>query len=193
MKKNTNFLMTKIIATLGPATDSIEKILELIEAGVRVFRINFSHGSFSDYDKLILNIREAEKQSGQFVGILGDLSGPKIRVGKVIAQGVSLKNGQKIKFLKEDIIGGGEGLEDSFSTTYPQFIDEVKKGERVLLDDGNIQLKCIEKQGSGSKAKLLCEVVEGNLLTTAKGINLPDSELSLPSLTQRIMNVSTMQ
>ena len=183
--KRKDFLMTKIIATLGPATDSLEKILELIDAGVRVFRINFSHGKFSDYDKLIINIRKAEEQSGYFVGILGDLSGPKIRVGKVIPEGVLLKNGQKIKFLKEEIIGGGEGFEDSFSTTYPQFIDEVKEGERILLDDGNIQLKCIEKQGIGEKAKLLCEVVEGNLLTTAKGINLPDSELSLPSLTEK--------
>ncbi|PLX13424.1 MAG: pyruvate kinase, partial [Marinilabiliales bacterium] len=183
--KKTDFLMTKIIATLGPATDSLEKILELIKAGVRVFRINFSHGSFNDYDKLIDNIRNAEEKSGQFVGILGDLSGPKIRVGKVIPEGVTLKNGQELKFVKKEIIGGSFGFEHSFSTTYPQFIDEVKEGERILLDDGNIQLKCIAKKGLGGDALLLCEVVEGNLLTTAKGINLPDSELSLPSLTEK--------
>ena len=92
----TEFLMTKIIATLGPATESFEKITELIDAGVRVFRINFSHGAFADYDKLIDNIRSAEKHSGNFVGILGDLSGPKIRTGEVISKGVMLENGQHL-------------------------------------------------------------------------------------------------
>ncbi|MAZ93119.1 MAG: pyruvate kinase [Bacteroidales bacterium] len=181
----TEFLMTKIIATLGPATESFEKITELIDAGVRVFRINFSHGAFADYDKLIDNIRSAEKHSGNFVGILGDLSGPKIRTGEVISKGVMLENGQQVKFIKKNVVGGSSGCENLFSTTYPPFIDEVKKGEKILLDDGNIELKCIKKGGEGDESFLLCEVVEGNLLTTAKGINLPDSELSLPSITEK--------
>jgi pyruvate kinase len=183
--KKKHFLMTKIVATLGPATDSVDIILTLIEAGARVFRVNFSHGSFSDYDKLIDNIREAESKSGKFVGILGDLSGPKIRTGNVIPGGVMLKKGQEIKFVKKEIIGGSEGNEQCFSTTYPQFIDEVKTKEKILLDDGNIELVCIEKNGTGEDTSLLCRVVEGNLLTTAKGINLPDSELSLPSMTEK--------
>ncbi len=177
--------MTKIVATLGPATNTVDEILKLIEAGARVFRINFSHGSFSDYDRLIDNIRKAEKQSGRFVGILGDLSGPKIRTGKVIPEGVMLKNGQEIKFVTNDIVGGSKGFENSFSTTYPQFIDEVKKGEKILLDDGNIELRCIDSMIDGDGTCLLCKVVEGNLLTTGKGINLPDTELSLPSMTEK--------
>jgi len=80
---STDFLMTKIIATLGPATNNVGMIRKLIDAGVRVFRINFSHGSFDDFDNMINNIRKAEKASGAFVAVLGDLSGPKIRVGKV--------------------------------------------------------------------------------------------------------------
>jgi pyruvate kinase len=177
--------MTKIIATLGPSTESLEKIIELIEAGVRVFRINFSHGSFEEYDMLVENIREAEKQTAVYVAILGDLSGPKIRFGKVIPNGINLQKGDEIRFVKKQVIGGSPGNEHVFSTTYPQFINEVKPDEKILIDDGNIELKCIEKTGSGKEMGMVCKVVVGNLLTSAKGINLPDSELSLPSLTEK--------
>jgi pyruvate kinase len=185
MTNANTFLMTKIIATLGPATESLEQITKLIEAGVRVFRINFSHGLFEEYDKLIANIKQAEKNTCTYVAILGDLSGPKIRVGKVIPGGVMLEKGMEIKFVKEPVLGGSPGNEFSFSTTYPQIIEEVDLGERVLLDDGNIELKCLKKQKSGKNPFLLCEVVEGNLLTSSKGINLPESILSLPSLTEK--------
>lgn len=151
---STDFLMTKIIATLGPATNDAITIGRLIEAGVRVFRINFSHGSFDDFDKMIDNIRKAEKVTQTFVAILGDLSGPKIRVGKVIDTGMLLKKGQEVRFIKDTIIGGENG-KNIFSTTYPAFIDEVRPGERVLLDDGNIALKCVHRKGSGEKAYLL--------------------------------------
>ena len=181
---SADFLMTKIIATLGPATNDVNTIGKLIEAGVRVFRINFSHGSFDDFDQMIDNIRKAEKKTKTFVAILGDLSGPKIRVGKVISEGVLLKKGEEVSFVKKNVLGGEDG-ENIFSTTYPAFIDEVKPGERVLLDDGNIALKCVSRKGRGEKAHLICEVVEGNLLTSAKGINLPDTELSVPSLTEK--------
>lgn len=183
--KHIDFLMTKIIATLGPATESLGIIKRLINAGVRVFRINFSHGSFEEYDKLISNIRKAEKATGIFVAILGDLSGPKIRVGKVVEGGVMLEAGKEIKLVKKTILGGSTGNEFSFSTTYPNFIDEVKQGERILLDDGNIALKCLGKKGTGENTFLLCEVIVANLLTSAKGINLPESQLSVPSLTEK--------
>lgn len=182
---STDFLITKIIATLGPASSSQANIKKLIEAGARVFRINFSHGAFEDYDKLVNNIRKVQKQSGIYVSILGDLSGPKIRVGKVIESGVLLKKGDEINFIKKDILGGSEGYENSFSTILPSFIDEVKEGEKILLDDGNIALKCIGRSGKGSKAVLHCKVTAGNLLTSSKGINLPESDLSVPSLTEK--------
>lgn len=182
---STDFIITKIIATLGPASSGKAAILKLVEAGVRVFRINFSHGAFEDYDKLVKDIRAVQKKSGIYVSILGDLSGPKIRVGKVIEGGVLLKKGDEICFIKKEIIGGTEGFENTFSSTLPLFIDEVKKAEKILLDDGNIELKCIKKSGKGKEATLHCKVIVGNLLSSAKGINLPDSNLSVPSLTEK--------
>lgn len=182
--KIPDFLMTKIIATLGPATNSVETISKLIEAGARVFRINFSHGSFEEFDEMHDNIRKAEKKTGTFVAVLGDLSGPKIRIGKVVPEGILLTKGDEITFVKETVTGGEGGLL-IFSTTYPKFIDEVAPGQRILLDDGNIELKCILRNGSGVKAMLVCEVVTGNLLTSSKGVNLPDTELSVPSLTEK--------
>jgi pyruvate kinase len=183
--KKTDFLMTKIIATLGPATNSVEMILQLINAGARVFRINFSHGKFSEYDQLIENIREAEKKSGIFVAILGDISGPKIRVGKIADSGILLKNDMEIAFSKKEITNGELMDRPLFSTTYPGFIEEVKAGERILLDDGNIELLCLGHEGKGDDAQLVCRVIAGNLLTSSKGINLPDTELSLPSMTEK--------
>lgn len=178
--------MTKIVATIGPASQSVERLTELIEAGARIFRLNFSHGTFEEYDEKIKNIKEASKRTGKYVAILGDLSGPKIRVGKVVEKGVLLKKGQKIKFVDFDVIGGSEGFENVFSTTYPAFINEVKPGEKILLDDGNIELKAVAKGiDENNHVWLECEVVEGNLLTSSKGINLPQTQLSLPSLTEK--------
>ena len=179
------FPMTKIIATLGPATSSINIIEKLINEGARVFRVNFSHGSFEDFDLLVHNIRIASKNMNTYVGILGDLSGPKIRVGKVVEGGVLLKKGQSISFIKKDILGGSDDYKNIFSTTYPKLIDEVKKGEKLLLDDGNIELKAISVDGSGMNTILTCKVVIGGLLTSSKGINLPNTELSLPSMTKK--------
>lgn len=182
--KKSDFLINKIIATLGPATNSTETICKLIEAGARVFRINFSHGSFEEFDEMLDNIRKAEKITKIYVAVLGDLSGPKIRIGKVVPKGVLLRKGDEITFVKHTIVGG-ESEQKMFSTTYPPFIDEVKPGQRILLDDGNIELTCISKNGKGVKATLLCKVVVGNLVTSAKGVNLPDTELSVPSLTEK--------
>jgi len=183
--KAPEFLLTKIIATLGPSSSETKVILALIREGVRIFRVNFSHGTFEDYEKLLNNIREAEKQSGIHIAVLGDLSGPKIRVGKVIKEGVYLKNSQKIKIVKRDVVAGEKEFEFTFSSTFPQFIDEVKQGERILLDDGNVELRCEKSTGSGLDAELICEVVNEGLITTAKGINLPESDLTVTSMTEK--------
>ncbi len=181
----TSYQMTKIVATLGPASSSVERLVELIKAGARIFRINFSHGTFEEYDEKVNNIRKAEEITDIYVAILGDLSGPKIRVGKVVPEGVMLTKGQKIRFVNYDVVGGSPGNEYIFSTTYPQFISEVKPGEKILLDDGNIELKAVAKGIDGDVEWLECEVVEGNLLTSSKGINLPYTQLTLPSLTEK--------
>ncbi|MCD4732145.1 MAG: pyruvate kinase [Bacteroidales bacterium] len=179
------FLFTKIIATLGPASSDATIILKLIQQGVRIFRINFSHGAFEDYEHLLNNIRKAEKQSGNHIAVLGDLSGPKIRVGKVIKDGVRLQKGQEIEFVKRDVVTGEKNFEFVFSSTFPHFIGEVELGERILLDDGNVELKCTGRKGKGLNSALICEVINGGLITSAKGINLPDSDLSVPSMSAK--------
>ena len=152
---------------------------------MRVFRINFSHGSFEEYDSLLKNIRLAEKDTGEHVAILGDLSGPKIRVGKVIDFGIELEPGQVVEFVKFDTLAGDIGTELKLSSTFPAFIDEVKRGEKILLDDGNVELQMISRKGKGEDARILCEVIVGGLITSAKGINLPDTQLSVDALTEK--------
>lgn len=181
----SELLLTKVIATLGPASSTTEIIKDLIHNGVRVFRINFSHGSFEDYGALIEKIRLTEKDTGVHVAILGDLSGPKIRVGKVVDQGIYMLNGQIYEFIKQDIVAGAEGYENILSSTFPAFIDEVKTGEKILLDDGNVELIVIRKKGKKENARIFCEVVNGGLITSAKGINLPDTQLSVDALTEK--------
>lgn len=183
----SNFPLTKIIATLGPVSSSEDTITNLIKEGVRVFRINFSHGKFEDYEQLLKNIRLASEQCGIKVAILGDLPGPKIRVGMVQEEGVLLVPGQKVEFCKEDLFTEqqNESLPIIFSTTYPAFIDEVAPGERVLLDDGNVFLECLGKEVKGDDERLICKVIDGGLITSRKGINLPDTDLTVPALTEK--------
>ncbi|MEA3480107.1 MAG: pyruvate kinase [Bacteroidota bacterium] len=185
MQGNQEFLLTKIIATLGPASNPEEMIRKLILEGARVFRINFSHGNLEEHETVFKRIRKASADTGIPVGIMGDLSGPKIRVGKVMDPGILLKPGMRVEFQKDDILTGPpdhpEGQTVIFSTTYPLFIDEVKPGEKVLLNDGNVLLTCRDKK----KNRIICEVINGGLITSSKGVNLPDTYLSAPSLTEK--------
>jgi pyruvate kinase len=176
-------LLTKIVATLGPSSNSVQVIRELIDEGARAFRINFSHGTFNDYDLLLKNIREASKQTGKYVAVIGDLSGPKIRVGKVEGKGVLLKPGKKVIFTKQDTVSLESDSEVIFSTTYPGFVDEVQAGEAILLDDGSVRLDCVEVKGSGSDKSLVCDVLNEGLITSHKGVNLPDTDLKVSALT----------
>lgn len=183
------FQLTKIIATLGPASDDLETIVRLIEEGASTFRINFSHGTFEEYEGLLNTVRRASEKTGLPTAVLGDLSGPKIRVGQVVANGVCLEDGGVVEFKKQPVVTGSSATGDTdrvvFSTNYPRFIEEVKPGQRVLLDDGNVQLRCIEKSGRGENQTLTCKIIHGGLITSQKGINLPDTELSTPALTER--------
>ncbi len=186
---NKGFRLTKIIATLGPASEALETIVQLIEAGVSIFRINFSHGTFEEYDRLLNTVRRASKQTGLPIAVLGDLSGPKIRVGEVVPNGIYLKDDKLVVFKKQPVVAGDATTDEAdrmvFSTNYPQFIEEVKPGQRVLLDDGNVHLQCIEQGGQEEHQTLICKVVHGGLITSNKGINLPDTDLSVPALTSR--------
>ena len=184
--QSSEFLLTKIIATLGPASQDPKIITRLINTGARVFRINFSHGTFSDYEKILNNIRKAIKDTGIQAAVIGDLSGPKIRIGKVIESGVELHTGSLVEFQKKPVITGEDNTKEIiFSTTYPLFISDVLPGQKVLLDDGQVELKCVKKLGSGDKERLICKVINGGVITSGKGVNLPDTDLSVPALTDK--------
>jgi pyruvate kinase len=184
-KQKKEFLLTKIISTLGPASAKESIIEQLILEGVRVFRINFSHGTFEEYEHLFDLVRKASKKLNTPIAILGDLSGPKIRVGKVVDGGVDLQVGQMVVFQKEAIVTQKAASGPiTFSTTYDKLCDEVNPGENILLDDGFVRLTCQEKQDD----KLICKVEVGGIISSSKGVNLPDTDLSVPALTEKDIN-----
>ncbi len=186
MSHQIPFILTKIIATVGPSCSSVPQLSRLIEEGVRVFRINFSHGQISDFERSLKLIREASDQTGIAVGALGDLSGPKIRVGKVVPGGVELEIGQTVRFQTKPIVTGEQPSDDdsvTFSTTYPAFIGDVQPGQRLLVDDGAVRMAVVKKEDDGDEQQLVCNVTIGGRVTSSKGINLPDTEVSAPSLT----------
>jgi len=178
--------LTKIIVTLGPASIHKETIITMIEEGARVFRINFSHGTFEEHSRALETVRTAGNTSGVPVGIMGDLSGPKIRIGRVIEGGVLLKKGDPVEFQRKAVTTGEPDRHKIiFSTTYTDFVDEIQTGQTILLDDGNIRLICTGKKREDRTARLFCEVVDGGVVTSNKGINVPDAVLDLPSLTDK--------
>ncbi len=167
---------TKIVATLGPATDRQEAIEALIRAGVDVFRCNFSHGSHDYHRQTIKAIRAASAACGQEVAILQDLCGPKIRVGEM-ADGVELVAGREVTVTTREVTGTAE----CFTSHYAALARDVQPGEAILLDDGNLELKVL----SVADPEVRCEVVRGGRLKSRKGMNLPGTRLSTPSLTEK--------
>ncbi len=168
---------TKIVATLGPASANKEVLMTMIKAGVDVCRLNFSHGKQEDHQKVIDIIREINAKYKINVGILADLQGPKIRIGIVKDGGINLVNGTRINITTNECIGD----DNQIYITYQNFPNDVKQGEIILLDDGKIQMRVVE---SNRKDAVLCEVVHGGILTSRKGVNLPNTKVSIPSLTE---------
>ncbi|MEX8548136.1 MAG: pyruvate kinase [Mucilaginibacter sp.] len=168
---------TKIVATLGPASSQKEMLLSLIRAGVNVCRLNFSHGKQEDHQIAIDNIREINEQYKLNVGILADLQGPKIRIGMVKTGGVQLINGATINITTHECVGD----EKQIYITYDSFPKDVVAGEMILLDDGKLQMRVKE---TNNKDTVVCEVVYGGILTSRKGVNLPNTKVSIPSLTE---------
>ena len=167
---------TKIIATVGPASNSLEGLTKLVKAGVDVFRLNFSHGRHEEHQEVISHIREINRKLGTSIGILQDLQGPKIRLGEV-EPGVILKKGKQVIITTNPLTGDEKVL----STIYKPLPKDVKPGEAILLDDGKIELKVKEVKG----VEVICEVVYGGPIKSKKGINLPDSKVSAPCLTDK--------
>jgi pyruvate kinase len=169
---------TKIVATLGPASSSQETIEQMIKAGLNVCRINFSHGSYKDHGDTIKNIRAADKNLGTFTAILADLQGPKLRVGKMPNDAYELIEGNEVVFTTDEKNQKG----DKLYITYPEFAKDVKVGERILLDDGKLVLECT---ASDKKTEVRAKVLYGGTLKSNKGVNLPNTKISLPCLTEK--------
>lgn len=168
---------TKIIATLGPASSDRETISELIKAGVDIFRINFSHADYDLVKTNVKTIREVNKELGTNVGILGDLQGPKLRVG-IVKEGSYLNPGDILTFTNEKI----EGDSTRVYMTYQEFPNDVKVGERILIDDGKLVLQVLE---TNEKDTVKAVTIQGGPLSSKKGVNLPNTNVSLPALTEK--------
>lgn len=168
---------TKIVCTLGPAVASREGILGLVKAGMNVARMNMSHGDHADHEKNYQWVREATDETGRAVGILADLQGPKIRLGRFIGGATVWENGEIVRITVDDI----EGTHDRVSTTYKNLAKDAKPGDRLLVDDGKVALRCVEVDGND----VVCEVVEGGPVSNNKGVSLPGMDISVPALSEK--------
>ena len=169
---------TKIVATVGPACDTHEKLLELIKCGVNVFRLNFSHGTHEDKAKIIDILRQINKTEPYNIAILGDLQGPKLRVGEIENNEIDVEPGDILTFTNEKVIGNKERI----YVSYPKLHADVKIGNKIMIDDGKleVQVKNILKNND-----VQVEVLMGGIISSKKGINLPDTKISLPAITDK--------
>ncbi len=171
---------TKIIATIGPACSSYEILRDMFRAGIDVCRLNFSHGTQENKIPVIQMIHELNAELRMKVAILGDLQGPKLRIGEVENNQIDLKEGDEITFVTYPCMGTREKL----YITYQEFPADTQKGEYILLDDGKIRMKVTDTNGRDT---VWATVVNGGPLSSKKGVNLPDTKVSLPSLTEKDM------
>jgi len=169
---------TKIVATLGPASSGKDTLRQMMLAGLNVCRLNFSHGAYADHEACVTTIRELNEELGLNVAILADLQGPKIRTNDMENNGVLLVVGSEIKVLVEKVIGNAE----RFSINYPKLPQDVSVGERILLDDGKIMLEVLE---TNKTTEIRCKIIQGGILSSKKGVNFPNTKISLPSLTEK--------
>ena len=174
---NLPFKKTKILATIGPASNSYEMIKSLAFAGANVFRLNFSHGSHEVHKEVLETIRKVNQELNCHLGILQDLQGPKIRVGEVENNGVEINPGDKITITSDPVIGTASLV----STVYKNLPQDVQEGEHILIDDGNLELVVNSTNGKDVN----CTVIHGGILKSRKGINLPNTKVSAPSLTEK--------
>ncbi len=171
------FMKTKIVATLGPASATRQQLMELFEAGLDVCRLNFSHGSLEQHAQMLELVRSIAAQGDRPICVIGDLCGPKVRLGQFEAGPVELRAGQTISFVR----GSGSCSGKRLTVSYPALIDEAAVGHRIYIDDGLVRLVVTERQSD----ELVCECQEGGLLNSRMGVNLPDTPLSVPALTEK--------
>jgi pyruvate kinase len=167
----------KIVCTLGPATSSLEEVRELVAAGMDVARLNLSHGGYADHEVVYRNVRQAADESGRGVGVLVDLQGPKIRLGRFADGPVPLTPGQLFTITTEDVPGDRHMV----STTYAGLPHDVQAGDRVLVDDGKVSLSVVEVVGP----RVVTRVLDGGMVSDHKGINLPGIAVSVPAMSDK--------
>ena len=168
---------TKIIATIGPASSSPSIIAKLIHAGMDAARLNFSHGNWDDHTKRVGLIRGEAEKSGKQIAIIQDLQGPKLRVGIIKNDEVTLRRGEEVTLTTRKVLGTNRII----TITYPRLTKDLNPGDRVLLDDGRLELKVTSKIADS----LYCKVVNGGMLSSHKGVNLPGAALLLPSISRK--------
>ena len=167
----------KIVCTLGPATATAEKVRDLVESGMDVARMNFSHGDHDDHKQVYELVRSAAADTGRAVGILADLQGPKIRLGTFASGPVEWRTGDTVRITVEDVVG----THDRVSTTYKGLADDAKQGDRLLVDDGKVGLVVDEVDGPD----VVCTVTEGGPVSNNKGVSLPGMDVSVPALSDK--------
>jgi len=173
-----SFQKTKIVATVGPACSSYDKLLELVNEGVDVFRLNFSHGTHDDHKEVIDNINKINELFPFKIAMLGDLQGPKLRIGKVENNSITVEDGDELVLTNEECLSTKEKI----FINYPSFCDDIEVGESIMMDDGRVELVVVELLDDVcAKAR----VINGGELSSNKGINLPNTKISLPSLTKK--------
>jgi pyruvate kinase len=170
---------TRIIATIGPASESAEMLRELVVSGVDIFRLNFAHGSHAWLSELVLKIRTISAELECPVGILGDLSGPKIRLGAIVGDEVQCNEGAEFRFIR----GNQSDVPTDLTCTYEPLIDDVKPGDRILLADGTVAMVVVEKDSNGGWIR--CVVIQSGKVRSRQGVNLPGVALSTPSVTEK--------
>jgi pyruvate kinase len=164
----------KIVCTMGPAVAAPEKVRELVESGMDVARLNFSHGVHADHERMYAMVRQAADSTGRAVGVLGDLQGPKIRLGRFTDGPVVWATGEQVRVTVDDV----EGTHDRVSTTYGQLADDARAGDRLLVDDGKVALVVTAIDGTD----VVCRVVEGGPVSNNKGLSLPGMNVSVPAM-----------
>ena len=173
----STMIKTKIVCTIGPASNSYEKIEKLIQEGMDVARLNFSHGRHEEHRQVIENIRQASLKTNKSVAILQDLGGPKIRIGEIKKEPIFLKEGSSFILTNREVPGD----EQEVSVTFPSLPQKVKRGDCIFLADGTLELKVKEL----TSTDIVCRIVRGGKLSSHKGVNIPNISMDIPSLTEK--------
>ncbi|WP_349259917.1 pyruvate kinase [Jatrophihabitans sp.] len=168
----------KIVCTLGPATDTPERARALVEAGMDVARLNFSHGEHSEHGRRFHEVRQAATAAGRNVAVLADLQGPKIRLGRFGDGPVTWATGERVRITVEDCVG----THDRVSTTYKNLAGDVRPGDRLLVDDGNVALIAVDVENG---TDVVCDVTEGGVVSDNKGLSLPGVDVSVPAMSDK--------